>query len=161
MSFDPSRYSVMPAYITTSGGPVSVARRTAGAINTNGPFVSEQPLALFSISKKRKASGTKTCGLLPWPVSPPQLPGNATIPETDDHEKTRKKNKLGYTRISMACGRWKFLRSVRCNRLTPRHAHETRRFADDYLAQLIADEGKYVASSQKEIRSKDVRIVFI
>ena len=122
MSFNPSRYCTIPACTPIAGDAVSVATGAADAVHANEPFALEQPLAFTSISKKRKAFGTKTYNLLPRFVSTPQLPGNTTMSKPDDNKKMRKKKNLGYTRISMACGRWEFPCRVRCYRLPPWHA---------------------------------------
>ncbi|KAI6812460.1 hypothetical protein KC340_g16924 [Hortaea werneckii] len=76
---------------TTSAAP--------GSSGTNAILTSETPLASLSNPKKRKPTKTKPSKQLARSVSTPQLFGLSTMSDTDD----KKRNKLGYQRISIAC----------------------------------------------------------
>lgn len=76
---------------------------------TTDPYSMQQgpqkisPLA--SSGKKRRLSKPKTGKSLARSISTPQLRGNVM----SDSEADKKRNKLGYQRISIACGTWTFL----------------------------------------------------
>ena len=159
MSYDPS-HSAVQAYTNTFGGAISAAGGTADAIHADGPFAPELPLTSTPISKKRKASKTKSSKQLSRSASTPQLSGNTNMSETDD----KKRNKLGYQRISIACGKWDFP----CRVSMALHVAMARMEGpNDRLTwflcshQLIVDGEKYDVSLQKEMLSSVVKTAFV
>ncbi|KAI7263562.1 hypothetical protein KC345_g9086 [Hortaea werneckii] len=94
MSYNQATY--LPGYSGTTSAAPSAATGPSGS---NAILTSETPSASLSNPKKRKPTKTKPSKQLPRSVSTPQLVGLSTMSDTDD----KKRNKLGYQRISIAC----------------------------------------------------------
>ncbi|KAI7373046.1 hypothetical protein KC328_g16855, partial [Hortaea werneckii] len=86
----------LPGYSGTTSAAPSGASVPSG---TDAILTSEPPSASLSNPKKRKPTKTKPSKQLPRSVSTPQLVGLSAMSDTDD----KKRNKLGYQRISIAC----------------------------------------------------------
>ncbi|KAI7293701.1 hypothetical protein KC315_g19275 [Hortaea werneckii] len=94
MSYNQATY--LPGYSGTTSAAPSAA---SGPSGTDAILTSEPPSASLSNPKKRKPTKTKPSKQLPRSVSTPQLVGLSAMSDTDD----KKRNKLGYQRISIAC----------------------------------------------------------
>ncbi|TKA27615.1 hypothetical protein B0A50_04447 [Salinomyces thailandicus] len=99
MSYYPSLDGNVPTYTSTASGAIPTASGPANANHADPSFAPEPPLASLSSSKKRKPSKSKSAKQLSRSVSTPQLFGSSIMSDFDD----KKRNKLGYQRISIAC----------------------------------------------------------
>jgi len=104
MSYNQATY--LPGYSGTTSAAPSGASVPSG---TDAILTSEPPSASLSNPKKRKPTKTKPSKQLPRSVSTPQLVGLSAMSDTDD----KKRNKLGYQRISIACAHCR-RRKIRC-----------------------------------------------
>lgn len=98
MSYDPSHQSISPSFAGTNSDAVSAASVSTNSIRAGVPSGSERP-AQASASKKRRSSKMKPSKQLPRSASTPQM-RDIIMSEED-----KKRNKLGYQRISIACGK--------------------------------------------------------
>ncbi|KAI7233457.1 hypothetical protein KC330_g5363 [Hortaea werneckii] len=91
-----SQATFLSGYSGTTSAALSAA---SGPSGTDAIHTSEPPSASLSNPKKRKPTKTKPSKQLPRSVSTPQLVGLSAMSDTED----KKRNKLGYQRISIAC----------------------------------------------------------
>jgi hypothetical protein len=125
---------------------------------TSGPYSMQQgPQTISSLAssgKKRRLSKVKTGKSLARSISTPQLRGSVM----SDSDADKKRNKLGYQRISIACGT--LMIHVCLDPIWLRHWHAPCTINVTDPLQLIVEDERFDAWLRLEIRDQDAKTAF-
>lgn len=101
MAYPLSHQGYLPISTSADANPGSlISSDTAHLAGTNAPAAEEAPQGPASRIQKRRTSKVHTGKSLSRSTSTPHLKGAGNMSDSDD----KKRNKLGYQRISIACG---------------------------------------------------------
>lgn len=108
MSYDPSHRTTLPSFTGTTSDAVSPALGTTNPTRANVSSAPEPTLASTPNNKKRRSSKKKNNKQLSRSASTPQMRDEVM----SDSDIEKKRNKLGYQRISIACGKLTSCRAI-------------------------------------------------
>ena len=98
MSHFLSNQSILPSFSISHAIPAAI--RTAETINVDASYSASEPVLVYTFaSKKQRSSKMKPGKQISRSTSSPQMR------EGPMSEEDKKRNKLGYQRISIACGK--------------------------------------------------------